>query len=118
MNVFQLIKASTPVTALLGTNPTRFFEFGTAPMLEQTPYATWQELYGSPFNLVEGGAPADMVKAQIDVWAETAQEVRQVTAAIRNAVDKAGTVTFYQNTWDEPSRLYRCTIHYNYKKDA
>lgn len=118
MNLFQLIAAAPAATALLGAAPTRFFEFGTAPVLEQVPYATWQELQGSPFNLVEGGAPADMVKAQIDVWGNTAQETRDVSAAIRRAIEAHGTVTFYQNTWDEPSRLYRCTIHYNYKKDA
>lgn len=118
MNLYQLISASTDVRISLGGNPTRFFEFGTAPMLEKAPYATWQEIQGSPFNLVEGGAPADMVKAQIDIWAETAQEVRSVTAAIRRAIEVHGTVTFYQNTWDKESRLYRCTLHYNYKKDA
>lgn len=36
MNLFELIAADPACTALLGTNPTKFFEFGTAPALAIT----------------------------------------------------------------------------------
>jgi hypothetical protein len=114
MNLFALVQAGA---SSLGTNPTRFFEFGTAPELEQLPYATWQELNGSPFNVLEGAPSADKIKAQIDVWAATAAECRAVTREVRRAIDSAGTVTFFQNTWDEPSRLYRAILHYSYTKE-
>ena len=72
MNLFQLIKADTACTDLLGSNPVKFFEFGTAPDMEQAPYATWQIVAGEPFNVLEGTPSHDMVEAQIDVWAPTA----------------------------------------------
>ena len=82
MNLFALVKAGT---TLLGTDPVRFFEFGTAPALEITPYATWQEIHGSPFNYIEGTPTTDHIKTQIDVWAPTASECRDVARAVRRA---------------------------------
>lgn len=117
MNLFSLIKADATCTGLLGTDPTRFFEFATAPNLETVPYATWQEIQGTPFNIFEGAPSTDMVKAQIDVWASSASEARTVSRAIRRAIDTHGAITFYSNTWDEDSRLYRTILHYLFAKE-
>ena len=114
MNLFALVKAGT---ALLGTAPVRFFEFGTAPTLETVPYATWQELRGTPFNVIEGAPSTDFIKAQIDVWATTAAEARAVSRAVRRAIDAHGTITFFSNTWDETSRLYRTMLHFTYPQE-
>lgn len=111
--LFQLIAADPTCTTLLGNAPVKFFEFATAPQLETVPYATWQELAATPFNLVEGVPGTDHVKYQIDTWAATAAEVRTITRAIRRAIDGVGVVTYVQNTWDEESRLYRSVIHYH-----
>lgn len=111
MNLFQLIAASPTCTALLGTDPVRCFEFGTAPQLMEAPYMTWQELQGTPFNYLSGAPTLDALKIQIDVWAPTAHMARQVSKAIRLAIHEAVTVTFFQNTYDEASRLYRVILH-------
>ena len=113
MNLFALVKTGVPQ---LGTNPVRYFEFGTAPTLATPPYATWQELTGTPLNFLEGRPSTDSVKVQIDVWATTATECRTVARAIRRALDPHGTFSFYQNSWDEESRLCRSILHYNYNK--
>ena len=113
MNLFALVKAGVPQ---LGTNPVRFFEFGTAPTLTTPPYATWQELLGTPLNFLEGNPSTDSVKVQIDAWAASAAECRALARSIRRALDQHGTFTFYQNAWDEESRLYRSILHYNYNK--
>ena len=113
-SLFPLIKNST---TLLGTQPVRFFEFGTAPALEKPPFATWQEITGTPFNYLEGRPSTDSVKVQIDVWATSTAECRAVARAIRRALDQNGTFSFYQNTWDEESRLYRATLHYNHTQE-
>lgn len=114
MNLFGLVKTGTTA---LGADPVRFFEFGTAPALEVLPYATWQEITGTPLNFMEGVPSTDQVTTQIDVWAPTAAECRTVSKAIRRALDAFGTFTFYQNTWDKESRLYRCILHYTYAKE-
>lgn len=113
MTVFSLVKASPACTALLGTNPCRLFEFGTAPELQTLPYATYQELYGRPQNVLEGVPSADHVKYQIDVWCTTPTEARTLARAIRRALDSVGIVTFFQNTFDHEARLYRITLHYH-----
>lgn len=112
MNLFNLVKSSTN---LLGQNPTRFFEFGTAPTLETLPYGTWQDLAITPFNYLAGAPSTDLVKTQIDIWADTAPECKAIAQAIRNqTVDTECRVRFEQHSFDEDSRLYRATIHVIY----
>ena len=114
MNLYALIKAGT---TSLGTDPTRFFEFGTAPSLETVPYATWQQIQGTPFNYIAGSPSTDMVKVQIDIWASTAAECRTVSREVRRAIDSQAPITFFQNSWDEEARLYRCTLHTTYTQE-
>lgn len=114
MNLFALVSAGTD---LLGQNPCRFFEFGTAPTLEATPYATWQELAATPFNYMAGRPDVDMVKTQIDIWCSSAQECKAVAHAVRRAVDTDCRVTYIQNSWDEESQLYRGILHITYTQE-
>ena len=114
MNLFQLIKADTACTDLLGSNPVKFFEFGTAPDMEQAPYATWQILAGEPFNYLAGQPSTDLIEAQIDVWGATAAEVRAACRAIRRALDPYITITHFFTQFDEESRLYRCVLRCTY----
>lgn len=114
MNLFAAVKAQT---TLLGTDPVRFFEFGTAPQLETLPYATWQELSAVPYNYLAGAPDTDQIKTQIDVWSETAAECRAVAREIRRALDTDARFSYLQFTWDEPSRLYRAILHVHYAKE-
>jgi hypothetical protein len=114
VTLFTLIKDGT---TLIGMDPVRFFEFGTAPELETLPYVTWQEISGTPYNCIEGNPTTDDIKVQIDVWAETATDCRAVSREIRLAIDTHGNITFFSNSWDEASRLYRSILHYRYAKD-
>lgn len=107
MNLFPLIKNSPECTALLGSNPVRFFEFGTAPQLETLPYATFQLINGTPFNKLSGPADADQITFQIDAWAKTASELKAVANAIRNAIENDGYIVFFNFGRDDESGLYR-----------
>lgn len=98
MNLFALVKASSQCTALLGSNPVRFFEFGQAPQLEQAPYATYQLVTGTPYNVLTGPAPADHITAQIDVWADSSAECKAVANAIRKAAESDCYVTSWLGT--------------------
>ena len=114
MNLFQLIKQSPACTALLGTNPVRFFEFGTAPQLEQLPYATFQLINGTPFNKLSGPAEADQITYQIDAWAKTSGELKAVANAIREGIEHDGYITFFNSGKDDESGLFRYTTRFQF----
>lgn len=101
MNLFALVKASPECTALLGTNPVHFFEFGNAPQLENTPYATHQHITGTPYNTLTGPAPADHITTQIDVWADTSAAAKAIATAIRSAIETQCYVTSWLGTSKE-----------------
>lgn len=101
MNLFALVKASPECTALLGSSPVRFFEFGQAPQLQQRPYATFQLLNGRPFNNLTGPAPADHITAQIDVWADDSATCTGIAKAIRRAIENNCHVTSWLGTQKE-----------------
>lgn len=112
MNLFPLIKQNPACTALLGDNPVRFFEFGTAPQLETLPYATFQLINGTPYNKLTDPAEADQITYQIDAWAKTASELKAVANAIRQAIENDGYITFYNSGRDDESGLYRSTTRF------
>ncbi|MFT3850482.1 MAG: DUF3168 domain-containing protein [Propionivibrio sp.] len=114
MKLFPLVKAGTD---LLGTNPTRFFEFGRAPQLEKLPYATWQILSGEPVNFMSGPPTDEIVEAQIDIWAETAVECRTVARAVRRALDPFIQISHYFCGWDEESQLFRTVIRCTFQQE-
>ena len=101
MNLFALVKASPDCAALLGTAPVRFFEFGQAPQLEKTPYATYQHITGNPYNNLTGPASADHITVQIDVWADSSAECKAIAFAIRTAVENDCYVTSWLGTSKE-----------------
>ena len=112
MNLFPLIKNSPECAALLGTNPVRFFEFGSAPQLETLPYATFQLINGTPYNKLSGPAEADQITFQIDAWAKTASELKAVANAIRQAIENDGYIAFFNSGRDDESGLYRSTTRF------
>ena len=118
MNLFELIAADPACTAILGTNPTKFFEFGTAPALEQPVYATWQIISGEPFNVMEGTPSHDMIEAQIDVWAPTAAAARSTARAIRRALDRYISISHFATGYDPESELYRVVIRATYMTEV
>jgi len=112
MSLFPLIKQSPACTAVLGTNPVRFFEFGTAPQLETLPYATFQIINGTPFNALSGPAAADQITYQIDAWAKSASEIKTLANAIREAIEGSGYIVFFNSGKDEESGLFRYTTRF------
>lgn len=93
--VFETCKASSAVTALLGTNPTRLYQFGVAPQNASMPYAVWQVVGGSPANLINQTPDIDSYTVQIDVYANDAKTARSAALALRGAIEKTANVVFY-----------------------
>jgi hypothetical protein len=111
--IYETVKATSPATALLGTNPTRFYSFGEAPADVQKPYAVWQTVGGFPENYLDDNPDMDSYLLQIDVYALTATSARAVAEAIRNAVQGVSHITSWRGESRDPD-----TKNYNYSFDV
>lgn len=114
-DVFQYATASAAVTALLGTSPTRFWPFSSAPHADQAeaqaPYAVWQLVYGLPENNLSTVPDVDNPALQVDAYGRSATEARNVMLALRDAFEPHGHVTAYNGEdRDPPTGLYRASF--------
>jgi hypothetical protein len=106
--IFEIIAADPAVTALIGTSPTRFFLYGSAPQEVAAPYAIWQTISGRPENYLGNAPNADFVSVRVDVYAETAAQVRDLVAALRAAIQPhAYIVSFSLEGREDQTRLFR-----------
>lgn len=85
--IFEIIKADTPSTALLGTNPVRFFPAGEANKAKEQPYATYGTVVALPQNYLDKPADMDQKTIQIDIYGKTFASVDDVLEAIRAALE-------------------------------
>ncbi|MCB1928286.1 MAG: DUF3168 domain-containing protein [Rhodocyclaceae bacterium] len=98
---FSLIVADADALAALGSNPVRFYEI-EAPEGTATPYATWQVVTGNPINVLDGPAPADHVRVQLNIVGATPDETRDTLAAIRRAVENDCYLTAWRGVSKDP----------------
>lgn len=109
--IFQVCKASSAVTALIGSAPCRLFLHGHAPEGVAKPYAVWQIISGRPENYLGTLPDADAVSIQVDVYADTASSAIAVLKAIRDAIEPVSYVTRWGATTRDPETLnYRATF--------
>src|SRR5690554_6339966 len=101
-SVFELVSSDPNVTALLGSGPTRFYLFGEADQGTVLPYAVWQRVAGTPENYLGTLPDADSYTLQIDVYAHTATEARNVARALRDALEPHAYVTSWRGETREP----------------
>lgn len=100
--IFQVCAADSAVTALLGTGPTRLFPFGDAPQGVTLPYAVWQMITGFPENYLDQAPDIDSFTVQMDVYASTGSEARQVAEALRNAIEPRAYVVGWNGESTDP----------------
>jgi hypothetical protein len=109
--VFQYAVAHAPVLTALGTNPTRFWPFGKAPQDEPRPYAVHQLVYGTPENTLSCPPDIDLFGIQIDAYAKSVTDARNVAAALRDAFEPHGHVTAWNGeNWEANTGLYRVSF--------
>ena len=110
-DVFNIAKQSSAVTALLGTTP-RFYPFGKAPQNETRPYAVWQVVYGNPDNSLSCVPTEDSYGVQVDAYAKTATDAREVAAALRDAFEESfnHVVSWNGEFWESATGLYRVSF--------
>ena len=110
-DVFNIAKQSSAVTGVLG-NPPRFYPFGQARQNEPRPYAVWQVVYGNPDNSLSCIPKEDMTGCQIDAYAKTPTDAREVAAALRDAFEETynHVVSFNGEFWEANTGLYRVSF--------
>jgi len=106
--LFDICSAYAPLVALLGTDPVRLWPFGSVPQGESRPYAVWQTTYGAPDNLLNQRPLLDRWGIQVDAYAKTASEAREVARAIRDAIEGDAYIVAWNGEFrDPPTNLYR-----------
>ncbi len=89
--IFATLRSSASVTVLLGSSPCRVWPQGESPAKGAPgyaePYATYQQITGTPENYLGTTPDADGSTTQIDVYAKTAKDAKAVAIAIRDAIE-------------------------------
>ncbi|HEB0901749.1 TPA: DUF3168 domain-containing protein [Citrobacter freundii] len=111
--IFPVCAASPAVTALLGSNPVRIYPFGIQDDDVVYPYAVWQNISGSPENFLNQRPDADMYSLQVDIYADTPDEVIAVANAMRNAIEVKANIVRWGNQTRDPE-----TLRYRYSFDV
>jgi hypothetical protein len=91
--VFQVLKASAAVKAVVGTNPPRIYRHGTAPQDTTRPYITWFVVTAPPENQLSGTPTTDKSRIQIDLWHDTDAGIVSLMTAVRDAVETEAHIT-------------------------
>lgn len=113
--IFEIVADDATVQSLLGSNPVRFWPFGEAPQNETRPYALHQLLYGSPENTLSCPPDMDLYGVQVDVYAQTITEARNIAGAIREALEDDCYMVSHNGEYREPStKLYRVAMTFEF----
>jgi hypothetical protein len=116
--IFSIIAASASVTALLGTSPVRFYNFGEATQETPKPYAVWQMITGVPANYLGQLPDNDDTRVQVDVYASDQAGARNLALAIRNAIEPhAHMVMFADRGRDATTRNYGFMMDFEFFTD-
>lgn len=91
VNLFSLLRSSSAVTAIIGTNPVRFYRHGRAPQGVVGPYVTQLGVSLVPFNTLSGLPLADSGRQQISCWSANdgtgATGIDTLARAVRDAIE-------------------------------
>lgn len=111
--IFAVCAASPRVRALLGSDPLRVYPFGMQDDAVVYPYAVWQNVTGSPENYLAQRPDADAFTLQVDAYADTVDEVINVAAALRDAIEPHAHITRWGGQEKDPE-----TKRYRYSFDV
>lgn len=109
--IFAVAAADPAVTAVLGSSPVRLWPFGSAPQDSPKPYATWQTVTGSPENYLNQRPDLDAYMLQVDCWAASPTEARNVAKALRDAIEPHAYITRWNGEMrDSETGSYRVSF--------
>ncbi|EGT5184273.1 DUF3168 domain-containing protein [Cronobacter sakazakii] len=106
--IFAACKDDAEVNRWLGSSPTRLYPFGMQNDNVIYPYAVWQNISGEPENYLAQRPDADTFTLQVDVYADTPDEVIAVAVALRDAIEPHAYITRWGGQEKDPeTRRYR-----------
>ncbi|WP_130834339.1 DUF3168 domain-containing protein [[Erwinia] mediterraneensis] len=106
--IFAVCAASQAVNSLIGGDTLRLYPFGLQDDNVIYPYAVWQNISGEPENYLAQRPDADTFTLQVDVYADTPDEVITVAAALRDAIEPHAYITRWGGQEiDSDTRRYR-----------
>lgn len=85
--VFQALKASEAVKAIVGTNPPRIYRHGNAPQDTSRPYCVWFIVTGNPEITLSELPAVDRQMVQIDCYHQTDAGIELLAIAVRDAIE-------------------------------
>jgi hypothetical protein len=113
--VFQTLKTSETVKAIVGTNPPRIYRHGAAPQDVTRPYITWQLVAGVPENHLSGLPQIDRQTVQVDCWHPVDSGVEQLALAVRDVIEPVAHMTIAPiDSRDVETRLFRVTLQFDF----
>jgi hypothetical protein len=117
--VFNWLKASNDVKAIVGTNPPRIYRHSSAPQTSDgkpmpNPYITWFFVGLQPLNNLSDPAPADRYPIQVDCWHQTDTGIEALAEAVRDALEPHGVMTgLIANLREPETRLFRIGLTFD-----
>jgi hypothetical protein len=115
--IFTRIKNDASVTALLGTNPVRFYLSSYPQGVDIVlPYAVYAVVAGTPSSYLSEAPLIDNSRVQIDVYGETATEADGAYKAIRNSLEPVAKIVSFNfgGQFDLESKTYRYGFDISY----
>lgn len=111
-----------PVFSLLKNNPTvfgivakRIYPWGEAPQTVAYPYITYGVVNGQPQNTMDKVPQIDNLGTQIDIWAETGRECRELAEAVRDALEtSAHMISITNMDRDLETKSYRYRLEFDF----
>lgn len=113
--IFSIIESNAACTDILGTGPVRFFPFGKAPQGVAKPYAVYTVFNANPENYLSGAPDIDNKGTQVDLYAENAEDLRNLFEAIKNAIElKAHMTSFSTPVPDAETALWTARMEFDF----
>lgn len=113
--VFQTLKASSAVKAIVGTNPPRIYRHGSAPQDVSRPYITWTLVSSVPENNLSDPPPTDRQTVQVDCWHPEDAGIDELATAVRDAIEPIAHMTSTLFDEQEPeTKLYRIGLQFDF----
>lgn len=112
--LFQILKSTPALTALLGTNPFRVYEWDEAPQGVTYPYVTYSYDDVLPENFMDKAPDMDNIGTEINVWAKSGRSCRHVAEEIRKALEKTCHMTSAGNAGrDNDTKAFRFRMNFD-----
>jgi hypothetical protein len=119
--VFSVLSNTSAVTAIVGTSPVRVYPAGNIPQVAganpnaNLPCVSWQSLGGAPLNVLQGAAPANHPRVQIDCWATTFDAANALGDLVQAALESHGyCVSLNGHDYENETKRYRASFDFNF----